>query len=332
MRGRAYRPHDRTVPRPVSALAAVLAASAVLVGAGPASADEPVAPGETRTVVIPVPDQWAADADVVRIAVRALEELENGCLEPEEEAGDDCGDGRGELADKMVATVAWGAGDGGCQAEVKAARLEFDSVDGVRFQDVAGVECVVLHLTFPHGKRDSVAQSDSLQFELDVVGEERPGTVGRDDLTPTPTLTPTPSGSRDRGPDAPSQDPGGRRPGSDPGAGARAGGGAADGASRAGGGTGRDAAAQGARGVIGAPGARAAGVEQRTPAGPMVGRVGAQVSVGSDGLSVETRAADVSLPGMALAWSSLLLGAIALGWVAFILWRRRRRRRTEVAA
>lgn len=66
------------------------------------------------------------------------------------------------------------------------------------------------------------------------------------------------------------------------------------------------------------------------PAGPMVGRVGAQVSVGPDGVSVETRAADTSLRGMVLAWTSLLLGVIVLGWVAFVLLRRRRR--TDVAA
>jgi hypothetical protein len=53
------------------------------------------------------------------------------------------------------------------------------------------------------------------------------------------------------------------------------------------------------------------------------------VSVGADGVSVETRAAESSLTGLAVAWSSLLLGGIVLGWVAFVLVRRRR---TDVAA
>ena len=321
MRGRARRPHDRSVHRSVPVLAAVLAVAGVLAGAGPSSAEEALAPGSTRTVVIQVPDRWAADADVVRVVVRGLEEAENECLEPEEEAGDDCLSERGELADKLVATVAWGAGDDACLPSVAAAQLPFADPDGVRFERVAGVQCVVLDLAFPHGNSDSLAQSDSLAFELDVVGEERPSALEPEGPPQAPT------GPRDGSPDPPSRNPADPRSGNGPVPGARG-----AGSGGAGGATGEGAAAaQGAPGGAGAPGVRgAADPDQRTPPGPMVGRVGAQVSVGADGVLVETRAADTSLRGLALAWTSLLLGGIVLGWVAFVLLRRRRR--TEVAA
>jgi hypothetical protein len=318
MRARARRTHDRPVRRPNPALLAVLAAAGVIAGAGPAAADGSLAPGQTQTVVVPVPDRWAADADAVAVVVDDLVQLENDCIEPERKAGDDCRDTSGELGDKLVATVAWGTVDGdGCRPAVVMAPLALAGLGGTRaestrFQHVVGVECLVLNLTFPDGDSDNVAQSDSLTFRLDAVGEEVPGevvsTVEPEGVDPTPSADGS-SGTEPQNSANPSS----------------------AGAATARGPVARSAAAgHGARGGTAAPAAeRAAAVQRRGPAGPMVGRVDAQVSVGADGISVETRAAGTSLPGSALAWSSMLLGAVALGWVAFVLVRRRR---TDVVA
>jgi hypothetical protein len=61
--------------------------------------------------------------------------------------------------------------------------------------------------------------------------------------------------------------------------------------------------------------------------GPVLGRVGAEISVGNEGLAVETQAADTSGQALVLAWCSLLVGATALGWAGFVMVMRRRRRK-----
>jgi hypothetical protein len=318
MRAHTRRTHDRPVHRPTPALAVVLAAAGVLVAAGPAAADGSLVPGATQTSVVAVPDGWAADADAIDVVVDELVQLENDCMEPEKRAGDDCTDAAGELGDKLLATVAWGVEDDGCRPKVDMAPLDLAGVDGTRFDStrferVAGVDCLVIELAFPHGDSDNLAQSDSLTFALAAVAEEVPGEVAGtrqpEDRVSSPTApTDGGSGTESQGPVDPLSDSA-VSPGN---AGEHA------------------AAGRGARGGTGAPPAEAAAaVEDRGAAGPMVGRVDAQVSVAADGVSVETRAAESSLPGLALAGSSLLLGAIALGWVAFVLVRRRR---TDVAA
>jgi hypothetical protein len=317
MRARTRRTHDRPVRRLPSALVAVLAASGVVAGAAPAAAEESLAPGDTETVVLSLPDTWAADADTLAVAVDDLVQLENDCIEPEAEAGDDCDDARGELGDKLVATVAWGTVDGGCRPAVGRTPLDLVGVDGTaaestRFEHVVGVECLVLDLTFPDGDSDDVAQSDSLTFRVNAVAEEVPGEVATTIESEDVDAASATDGRSGTGPQG-SADP------------------SSAGAASARAQAAREAATgQGDRERAGTPrGGPAAAIGDRAPAGPMVGRVDAQVSVGRDGVSVRTRAAEAALPGAAMAWSSLLLGAVALGGVAFVLVRRRR---TRVAA
>jgi hypothetical protein len=334
MRARARRTHDRPVRRSRAVLAAVIAAGGVLAGAAPAAADGSLVPGETQTVVLPVPDGWAADADAVRVVVDGVEQLENDCLEPEKEAGDDCTSDRGELGDNLVATVAWGTGGDDCRPAVDMTSLDIHGFDGTRFEStrfehVAGVECFVFELSFPHGNSDSLAQSDSLTFGLDAVAEEIPGEVagtGEPDY-----VDPSPISSADDGSGTESQDPADLLSGSAaPRANAGGNPAAVDGAAPARSQVGRGTAGQDGRTGTGAPPVHAeAAVHDRGSPGPMADRVGAQVSVGADGVSIETRAAETSIHSLALAWSSLLLGAIALGWFAFVLVRRRR---TDAAA
>jgi hypothetical protein len=291
MRVPVRRTHDPSVRRSVPALAAVLAIGGVLASAGPAAADGPLAPGETRTVVLAVPDTWADEAVQVTVTVGGLAQAENDCLGPEADAGDDCSSDVGELAGKLTATVAWGRTDAGsCEPGAGAVLLDLFGKATARLTQVAGVDCLLLEMTFPDGESDDVAQSDSLTFGLDLVAQGLPDPVG-------PGGNDTTTDEQDAGDQGDDSEGVGQGGGAVPAASALA--------------AGRDGTAV-----------------AQAPAGPVLDRVGAQVSVGDDGVAaVETRAAGTSIQALVLAWGSLLLGAIALGWVGFVMGMRRRRRK-----
>jgi hypothetical protein len=326
MRAPVRRTHDPSVRRSVPALAAVLAIGGVLASAGPAAADGPLAPGETRTVVLPVPYTWADDAVQVAVTVGGLAQAENGCLDPEADAGDDCSSDVGELAGKLTATVAWGRTDAGrCEPGAGAVLLDLFGKATARLTQVAGVDCLLLEMAFRDGESDNVAQSDSLTFGLDLVAQGLPDPVG-------------PGGNDTNGDEQASDDQGGDGQGS----GTQGSGTQGSGTQ---GGDGQTAIAQGdagqaagqdagpARGVVPAASAGQDGTAvAQAPAGPVLDRVGAQISVGDDGVAaVETQAASTSIQALVLAWGSLLLGAIALGWAGFVMVMRRRRRKEAVA-
>ncbi|SDX44324.1 hypothetical protein SAMN05660209_00532 [Geodermatophilus africanus] len=313
--------------RPAAVLGALLTAGAVLLPAGPAAAGETLAPGGSQTLDVALPD-WASRADELGVSVDSLVQFENDCVEPESEAGDEsCGAEDGELADFLDATVAGGTDDGGgCRATSEPVGLDL-SGGGDSVFDAVGVTCLVLALEFPNGgSDDNRAQSDTLTFILDVVGEEQLGdrsAVGDEDGSPGAVLRADPASD--------GTIPGGAttsgRTAADgtlgEGAAAAAGGGAdpADGAGAAGGGTAAAAGTESGR-RVGGPTAEEAG----GPAGEgVVGSMATPVTVDGDGLSTES--GSTSLAGQALAWGSLFLGAIVLGGLAFVLARRRPRER-----
>ena len=101
-----------------SALPAVLALSALVAAATPASAAGGMAPGGSETLSVSLPATWTAQADRLGVSVVDLVQAENGCLRPERTAGDDsCDADGGDLAGQLLATVAAGSLDGGnCEA------------------------------------------------------------------------------------------------------------------------------------------------------------------------------------------------------------------------
>jgi hypothetical protein len=301
--------HDLSVRLSVPALVAVVAIGGVLAAAGPAAADGPLAPGETRTVVLPVPDTWADDAVQVAVTVGGLAEAENDCLDAEADAGDDCSSDVGELAGKLTATVAWGRTDAGsCAPGAGAVPLDLFGQASARLTQVAGIDCLQLEMTFPDGKSDNVAQSDSLTFDLDLVAQGLPDPVGpvRDDTN------------------ADEQDAGGQGSATQDGGPVLSvqGGDGQSGDGR-GAGSGVGTVAAGPAVPVGQDGTVAA----QAGTGPLLGRVGTKVSVGDEGLAVETQAADTSAQALVLVWGILLVGATALGWAGFVMMMRRRRRK-----
>jgi hypothetical protein len=304
--------HAPRVHRAVPAIAAVLAMTGVFAAAGPAAADDPLAPGQTRAVVVPVPETWAADAVEVTVTAGDLVQVENGCLEPEAEAGDDCSSTVGELAGKLTTAVAWGrTDDDDCVPGGEPAVLDLFGRTTARLTEVSGVDCLLLEMTFADGDTDDVAQSDGLTFDLDLVAQGLPDPVvpGRGDED---TGGRAADGQAD-GAAGPADQNGGAAIGQ--GADAQSAGGQVQGT-----GPGAGAVAPPVGGVPVAP------QVARTPAGPVLDRVDAQIAVGNDGVAVETQAAEAFFGDSVLAWGGLLLGAVALGWVGFWMVLRRRRR------
>jgi hypothetical protein len=312
--------HDPSVRRSVPALVAVMAIGGVLAAADPAAADGPLAPGETRAVVLLVPDTWADDAAQIAVTVGGLAQAENDCLDAEADAGDNCSSDVGELAGKLTATVAWGRiHAGSCEPGAGATLLDLFGQATARLTQVAGVDCLLLEMTFPDGESDDVAQSDSLTFDLDLVAQGLLDPVG-------PVGDDTNADEQD----ADEQD-GGDQDGGDQGSATQDGGGPAASAQSIDGQSGDGQGAGPGVGTVAAGPAVPVGpdgtVGAQAETGPVLGRVGAEISVGDEGLAVETQAADTSGQALVLAWCSLLVGATALGWAGFVMVMRRRRRK-----
>jgi hypothetical protein len=294
------------VHRSAPVLAAAVAIVSVLASAGPAGADDPLAPGDTRTIQLPMPDKWAA-AQQVDVTVGTLTQQENGCLDPESKAGDDCLPDTGDLAGQLTGSVTLGLPDGaGCQRG-QSADLSLLGTRTARLTAASpGVKCLFVELTFRDDALNNQAQSDSVTFGLDLVARELPAA---EDPAEVPVSTdgqlderaasdiPTGSGSATDGRDAATTS----RVVTD------------------------RAADAGSGDLAAAPVGPVGTVVDQTPEGPVLDRLEAQVSVGGDGVAVQTEAATSSLQGQVLAWGSLLLGAIALGWWAFVVVLRRRR-------
>lgn len=331
MRVPGRRAHAAPVHRAVPSLIAVLALGGVLATAGPAAADGALAPGGVTTIELAVPQTWSV-ARQVDVTVGRLVQAENGCLGPEERAGDDCTSEVGDLAGQLRATVALGVRrNGRCAPLAAGMELDLFGKGTTRLTTPApGVDCLFVDLTFPdEDVSDNLAQSDTLSFPLALVARDflatapDTGAVGAEE-TPVPAGPPgdgTPGGGVPGGGVPGGGVPGGQAPGgaanggvTDGGA---AGGGAAGGRRPAGAGP---AANQPPGIVVAAP---------ADPGGPVLDRVDAEVSVGDGGVAVQTRSASQTVQSLVLAWASVLIGAVALGWTFFVLVLRRRRRKAE---
>jgi hypothetical protein len=313
MRVRMCCTHDPLVHRSLPAVAAALAIGSVLASAGPAAADARFAPGDTRTIQLPVPGSWT-EAIQVDVAVGSLSQAENDCLTPERAAGDDCESSVGELAGQLTGTVTLGLPDGADCKPAQRAALDLSGTRTTRLTAPSrGVRCLFVQLTFRDDASNNRAQSDSLTFGLDLVARDflarenrdgdAAGTGGQVDRDAQPESSDADGTARDGGDTASGTSAGDQdvdRPSTTAGAGA-------------------DQAAD-------ADSATVAGstVIDQDPEGPVLDRLEAQVSVGDDGVVLQTQAADSSVQGQVLAWGSLLLGAVALGWSASAVVRRRR--------
>jgi hypothetical protein len=305
----------------LSAAAAVTAVG-VLAPAAPAAAEGLLAPGQTRVMSVALaPGDWnGAVPAAVTVQVTRLVQLENECLEPESDAGDEtCLPQQGELAGQLQATAAAGVFDdrnGACEARGPRAglgllspdRVELTLFDGQGWDDV---DCLHLELTFRDLTDNNLAQSDTVDFDLRAVAWGLPPASTDAETSPIDSSAPG-SGTSD-GTGASSAGPVGAGP--VVGAGAPAAGQPAAGVPSAGGTT---------------PLAPTSGDAGGAAGGEVLGQVDASVSIDGDGASVETQSAESSLLGTALAWGGAFLGVLALGWFLFLVVRRRRR--TERAA
>ncbi|WP_409329277.1 hypothetical protein [Trujillonella humicola] len=345
--------------RPLSTAAVVLVATAgVLATGGPAAAEGGLVPGLTQDVRVDLDrDGWRETPEVLAVAVAAVGSAENGCLAPERDMGDGCADegadpdaDPGELVDQLSATVAPGSVDGSGKCAPLGPSVDLPLVapspDGATGKPVlrylpltldtgaswSAVTCLTLALTFEDRPDNNLAQSDTLELELEVSAESfAPG--------------------------------GGTGPGDGGATGGTGGGAPGGGGGTAGPGVGGPPAGVGPTAGVGAGNGRgvAPGVPVRggaaaqgvTPGGTVVGRSAASVTVDDDGVrsgtrpgsgtTTETRAQAEAAPdtpaqtqtltraagqslGAAVMWAGgLFLAVLALGWFLFLVVRRRRR-------
>jgi hypothetical protein len=273
---------------------------------GSAWADGALAPGGTAVLSVPLPGSWAAQVQQLGVSVVGLREQENGCLPQERKAGDTtCADDQGELAGQLGATVAAGRlSDGTCRADAAT----FDALDlrggkptvmAVHAGPGTPVDCVQVSLQFRDQADNNRAQSDSITFGLHLVAEGDKLTAGsvRDSTDTGTTGTVGRTGPSDSITVGHSQDPGG----------------SASGMPRAG----TVGAAVGARPAAGQAGAAALD-------GPILGEQTTPVRVAGDVVGVRTESSSRPAGEVVLAWGSLFLGLVVLGFLAFLWWRRRR--------
>jgi hypothetical protein len=287
--------------------AAVLAVAAVAAGASPAAAAESLAPGDSWSTVVTLPGAWTGPADRLGVAVIDLVQQENGCLPPESQAGDSsCEPEDGELAAQLTATVSAGVlTDGSCVAAGPGAPLSLlDSA--VTRLSVDHVSCLSLLLDFDDagaaGEDDNLAQSDSIAFALRIVAEGPDG-VPDSGGSPAPVVP-------DGGTGGPAAVIAPAAAGGVPAGGQPAGGPAAAG-----------------RPAVPAPSAGAPASALEPAAGTPLGQVEAQVSLGKETVVVQTESSSTSLTQVIVLWASLLLGTVLVGWLLFLVWRRRRQGR-----
>jgi hypothetical protein len=309
--------HDPSVHRSVPTFAAALAIGSVLASAGPAAADGPFVPGDTRTFQLQVPATWSA-ARQVDVTVASVTQLENGCLDPERKAGDDCLPDAGDLAGQLRGTVTLGLPDGEDCERGQNAELALSGTRTARLTASSpGVSCLFVELTFRHDALNNQAQSDSLTFGLDLVARELPTAEDQTDI-PAGTDGSVPSDFPARGGSATDGGDTATNPRDDDQDFDGTGTASSDGV---------DQAADADVGALPAPAGRVGDPVDEVPEGSVLDRFQAQVSVGDDGVVVQTEAAESSVRGPLLAWGSLLLGAVALGWSAFVVVLRRRRKK-----
>jgi hypothetical protein len=322
MRAPAPPAHDPSVRRLVLALAAALATGSVVLSAGPAAADASFAPGDSRTIRLQVPELWAA-ARQVDVTVGSVSQSENGCLDPERTAGDDCESDDGDLAGQLTGTVTLGLPDGAGCKPAQSAELDLSGTRTARLTAaVPGVRCLFVELTFRDDASNNRAQSDSLTFGLDLVARDFLARQHQDDVAAGT------DGQRDRdAPLEPSDSDGIAPDGRDTAPDTSASDQAVDGPTTPSGEGSDEAADADSTAVATSPAGPVGTVVGRAPEGPVLDRLEAQVSVGDDGVVLQTQAADNSVQGQILTWGSLLLGAVTLGWSAFAMVLRRRRMR-----
>jgi hypothetical protein len=298
--------HDRGVRRLVipSALAALAACA---LGATPAAAAEDLSPGTSEQLTVRLPAGWAGVADRLGVSVSGVVQLENGCLHPEEQAGDrSCGGRDGELAEQLIASVAAGTlDDGTCSTPGPRTALALLGGGQTRLS-VTTVDCLSVELAFPDGPDDDLAQSDALQFQLDIAAEGPGGVIGGGDAAVVGGSSESAAPAA-AGPAPAAAGPAGADP--DPAAGPVAGAVAAGGTT----------AGAGAGAGVGS----GAGAAAPPPAGTPLGEVQAEVQIGGTGAQVRTESATRSLGDLALLVGGLFLVAVALGWVLLLAWRRR---------
>ncbi|WP_029431784.1 hypothetical protein [Blastococcus sp. URHD0036] len=335
--------------RPLYTAAVVLAATAgVLAASGPAAAEGGLVPGTTRFVPVGLDTGgWGGETpDRLEVAVSALRQAENTCLEPERDAADGCGlpgadlaADPGELAEQLAGSVAAGTRgrDGACDplGDAEDLRLVAPDADAsgdpvLRFVALSvgdpgrwdDVDCLSLALTFTDSADNNLAQSDAVDFALEVYA-----------LSSVPDVVPAPPG----GGGTPGTGSGGTGTGGTRGAGTDVVGGPS--AAGLGGSTGLQGGNSNGNGNgtgpvgLGAP-AGDGGAAQGAPpggTGTVIGRTTTSVSVDGDGVTAETvtqtqtRAAGQSLASAVMWAGGVFAAVLALGWFLFLVVRRRRR-------
>lgn len=300
-------------------LGALLAAGTTLAGpaAHAAPAGAPLLPGGEQRLVVALPGSWVTDVDQLAVSAGALDQREHGCLPPERAAGDtSCGDDEGDLAGQLRAEVAGGVAVGAdCRPTGAAEPLSLAEPAVVTRLGVRGADCLVVRLTFPDGADDDLAQGDTLAVALRVVATgpgagpapAAPGSSSTSSTSSSPSTSSTSSSgsSSSRGQLAVGGTRGAAVP---PGGVPVAGPGTVAGELLGGGAPLPEAAAPGA-------GNRA------------VGSWDGDLTVGADGVRVQTESVAASLGDRVLVWSAVLMGATSLGGLLWVVWRRRRGRR-----
>jgi hypothetical protein len=277
----------------------------LMVGAaGPASAVGGLVPGGSETITVALPAAWASQADQLGVTVVNLVQSENVCLAAEVESGDQtCDADEGDLAGQLLAEVAAGrVVDGACRTGAYEP-LDLLNADAQSRLDGSGAQCLAIHLFFPDGDDDNVAQSDGIAFGVRTVAEGPGSGISR-----TESSAGTVGGSSTR-------------------AGLAGGAVAAGNRGRGTAGQQDGTSAAGAGAVPGLPGVGTETAPGTGDSSTVLGEQTTPVQVGGDAVAVQIESSATSIGDLVLAWGTLFLGVVLLGLFFFFLsWSRRRRR------
>jgi hypothetical protein len=273
----------------------------VMVGAaGPASAVGGLVPGGSETITVALPAAWASQADQLGVSVVDLVQSENVCLAAEVESGDQtCDADEGDLAGQLLAEVAAGrVVDGACRTGAYEP-LDLLHADAQSRLDGSGAQCLAIHLFFPDGDDDNVAQSDAIAFGVRTVAEGPGSGISR------------------------AESSAGSVGGSSTGAGAAG----AVAAGNPGRGTaGQQNGTSTAGAVPGLPGVGTGTAPGAGDSSTVLGEQTTPVQVDGDAVAVQIESSATSIGDLVLAWGTLFLGVVLLGLFFFLSWSRRRRR------